>query len=151
MSLKKQINEQLKEAMRAKDNDALTALRQLKTEIMKVETSGSATEASDEEILTIVKSLVKQHKESIEAFEQAGRTESAESEKKELELLQAFLPREATLEELEPIVDLTISATGASSIKEMGKVMKGVNEALKGSGISADGKLLSEIVKQKLG
>jgi uncharacterized protein YqeY len=109
---------------------------------------GADYKLSDEETVKTLQSLVKQRKDSIAQYENAGRTELAEKEKSELLVLEVYLPQAASAEEIEKAVAEAISETGASSIKEMGAVMKAAQAKLADK--SADGKLVSETVKAKL-
>jgi len=144
MALLEKVEAELKQAMKAKEEVRLMALRQIKTELMKLKTSGK--EFGEEDEKATLRRLVKQHRESIEAFENGGRTDSAEEEKQRLAVVESFLPAQVSGEALEVLVDDAIAASGASSPKDMGAVMKHI----KASGIEADGRMLSETVKKKL-
>jgi hypothetical protein len=111
----------------------------------KIEKGGELT---DEEITKALQSLVKQRKDSIEQYNNAGRAELAAKEQAEVVVIEEYLPQSATREEIEAAVAAAISETGASSMKEMGAVMKAALAGLQGK--SADGKLVSETVKSKL-
>lgn len=145
MSLQTDVEQQLKEAMKAKEAVRVKALRQIKSELLKLQTSGREYSEQDEKAM--LKRLVKQHNESIEAFQGAGRAEQAEEERQELEIIQTFLPPQLSGAELEAAVKQAVSETGASSPKDMGKVMK----HLKSAGVEADGREMSEMVKNVLG
>lgn len=148
MSLKERIVSDLTAAMKAKDVLRLSVLRMVKASVMnrEIEKGGELT---DEEMTKALQSLVKQRRDSIEQYEKAGREELAEKERAEIEVIEAYLPRAATREEIEQAVTEAISETGASSMREMGVVMKAAQARL--SGQSADGRLVSEVVKAKLG
>ncbi len=149
MSLKDKIISDLTTAMKAKDANKLSTLRMAKSAVMNEENKrGIGTVLTDEEVTKILQTLVKQRKDSIEQFTANGRTELAEKEKTELAVLEDYLPQAASKEEIEKAVDEAIAETGASSIKEMGMVMKAAQAKLAGK--SADGKLVSETVKAKL-
>ena len=136
-------------AMKAKDADRLSVLRMAKSALMNEANKRGATyELSDDESAKVLNTLANQRKDSIEQYEKAGRTELADKEKSELAVLQAYLPQAATKEEIEQAVAGAIAETGASSIKEMGAVMKAAQAKLAGK--SADGKLMSETVRAKL-
>lgn len=136
-------------AMKAKDADRLSVLRMAKSALMNEANKRGATyELSDDESAKVLNTLANQRKDSIEQYEKAGRTELADKEKSELAILQAYLPQAATKEEIEQAVTGAIAETGASSIKEMGAVMKAAQAKLAGK--SADGKLMSETVRAKL-
>jgi uncharacterized protein YqeY len=107
------------------------------------------SELDDEDVQKLLRSLVKQRRDSIEQYEKANRQELADKEKSEIVVIEAYLPQSASPEEIESIVSSVIAETGASSIKDMGKVMKAAQAALAGK--NADGKIVSDIVKAKLG
>ncbi|HEV8157510.1 MAG TPA: GatB/YqeY domain-containing protein [Pyrinomonadaceae bacterium] len=147
MSLKDKIIGDLTTAMKAKDANRLSVLRMVKANIMNRQIEKGA-DLTDEEITKALQSLVKQRKDSIDQYEKAGRTELAEKEQTELIVLEEYLPQAASKEEIEQAVTDAISETGASSIKEMGAVMKAAQAKLAGK--AADGRLVSETVKAKL-
>jgi uncharacterized protein YqeY len=149
MTLKNKITDDITAAMKAKDADRLSVLRMVKAALMNEANKKSADyELSDDESARVLQKLVNQRKDSIEQFEKAGRDEMAAKEKAELDVLQEYLPQAAAPEEIENAVAEAIRETGASSMKEMGAVMKAAQAKLAGK--SADGKLLSETVKSKL-
>lgn len=147
MSLKDKIISDLTDAMKAKDAGRLSTLRMVKANLMnrQIEKGGELT---DEEVSKALQSLVKQRRDSIEQYEKAGRTELAEKEADEISHIEAYLPQAATAEEIAAAVDAAVASTGASSMKEMGVVMKAAMSNLAGK--TADGKLVSEAVKRKL-
>lgn len=147
MSLNDKIINDLTAAMKAKDANKLSVLRMVKANLMnrKIE---KGSELTDEEITKALQSLVKQRRDSIEQYTNAGRTELADKEQTELVIIEEYLPQAASKEEIEQAVSDAISETGASSIKEMGAVMKAAQANLAGK--SADGKMVSETVKAKL-
>jgi len=147
MSLKDKIVSDLTDAMKAKDANRLSVLRMVKANLMNRQIEKGA-DLTDEEITKALQSLVKQRRDSIEQYENAGRAELAEKEKSELVVIEDYLPQAASKEEIEKAVAEAISETGANSIKEMGAVMKAAQTKLAGK--SADGKLVSETVKAKL-
>ncbi len=147
MSLKDKIARDLTAAMKAKDANRLSVLRMVKANLMNRQIEKGA-DLTDEEITKALQSLVKQRRDSIEQYENAGRAELAEKEKSELLVLEDYLPQAASREEIEKAISEAISETGASSIKEMGSVMKAAQAKLAGK--SADGKTVSETVKAKL-
>jgi uncharacterized protein YqeY len=147
MSLTDTLAADLVRAMKAKDATTLTALRMLKTALTNKSIEKSrALDAAEE--LQVVNALVKQRRDSIEQFEAAGRHELAAKEKAEIAVLDAYLPPSATDEELTAAVDAAVTATGAASAKDMGKVMKAVMSALAGK--TVDGKRVNELVRAKL-
>ena len=147
MSLKDKIIGDLTAAMKAKDANRLSVLRMVKANIMNRQIEKGA-DLTDEEITKALQTLVKQRRDSIEQYEKAGRTELAEKEKSEISVIEDYLPQAASKEEIEQAVAEAVKETGASSIKEMGAVMKAALAKLEGK--SADGKLVSETVKAKL-
>lgn len=137
-------------AMKAKESDRLGTLRMVKAAIMNEENKrGVGTVLTDEEITKLLNTLTKQRKDAIEQFTANGRAELAEKEKVELAILEEYLPQSASADEIVNAVTEAISETGASSIKEMGLVMKATLAKLAGK--TVDGKLVSETVKAKLG
>jgi len=147
MSLKDKITGDLTTAMKAKDANRLSVLRMIKANLMNRQIE-KGTDLTDEEITKALQTLVKQRRDSAEQYEKAGRSELAKKEKAEITVIEDYLPQAATKEEIEKAVTDAINETGASSIKEMGAVMKAVLAKLEGK--TADGKLVSEIVKTKL-
>jgi uncharacterized protein YqeY len=140
------LQEEMKAAMKSGDKDKLSTVRMLISEIKKVQID-SKKELSDEEIISILQKYIKQRKEAYTQYEQAGRKDLAEKELKEIEIVQQFLPSPLSEEELIKIVEEIIQEVGASSIKDMGKVVKAVMDKVKGR---AEGSLISKIVKEKL-
>jgi len=147
MSLKDRIISDLTDAMKAKDAARLSTLRMVKANLMnrQIEKGGELT---DDEVTKALQSLVKQRRDSIEQYEKAGRTELAEKEAAEISHIEDYLPQAATPEEINAAVAAAITETGASSMKEMGAVMKAA--IVKLAGKSADGKMVSDAVKAKL-
>jgi hypothetical protein len=140
------LQEEMKAAMKSGNKDKLSTIRMLISEIKKVQID-SKKELSDEEIISILQKYIKQRKEAYTQYEQAGRKDLAEKELKEIEIVQQFLPPPLSEEELIKLVEETIQEVGASSIKDMGKVIKAVMDKVKGR---AEGSLISKIVKEKL-
>jgi uncharacterized protein YqeY len=147
MSLKERIVSDLTSAMKAKDAPRLSALRMVKASVMNREIEKGG-ELNDEEMTKTLQSLVKQRRDSIEQYEKAERQELADKERAEIEVIEAYLPQAATREEIEQAVNDAISETNASSMRDMGAVMKAAQSRL--SGRNADGRTVSEIVKAKL-
>ena len=135
-------------AMRAKDAPRLSTLRMVKAAMMnrQIEKGGELT---DEELAKMLQSLVKQRRDSVEQYERGGRAEMASKERAEISVIEEYLPQGATREEIEQAVSAAIAETGASSMKEMGAVMKAAQARL--AGRAADGRIVSEIVKARLG
>jgi uncharacterized protein YqeY len=148
MSLKDTIVADLTAAMKAKEADKLSTLRMVKANLMnrQIDKGGELT---DEEVMKALQSLVKQRRDSIEQYENAGRNDLAAKEQAELVVIEAYLPQAATQGEIDAAVATAIAETGASSMKDMGAVMKATQAKLAGK--SADGRLVSEAVKAKLG
>lgn len=149
MSIKDKITGDITAAMKAKDANRLSVLRMAKAALMNEANKRSADyELSDDESLKVLNTLVKQRKDSIDQFEKGGRDEMAAKERDELKVLEEYLPQAASIEEIEKAVSDAISETGASSIKEMGAVMKAAQAKLAGK--SVDGRVISETVKARL-
>jgi uncharacterized protein YqeY len=147
MSLKHQIISDLTASMKAQDAPRTSTLRMVKAAVMNREIEKGG-ELDDEEMSKLLRSLVKQRRDSVEQYEKGGRQELADKEKTEIEVIEAYLPQAASRDEIEGAVTAAVSETGASSMKDMGKVMKAVQAALAGK--NADGRTVSEIVKAKL-
>ncbi len=147
MSLNDKIIGDLTTAMKSKDADRLSVLRMVKANLMNRQIE-KGERLTDEEITKALQSLVKQRRDSVEQYEKAGRSELAEKEKSEIAVLEDYLPQAASKEEIEKAVAEAISETGASSMKEMGAVMKATQAKLAGK--NADGRLVSETVKANL-
>lgn len=148
--LSQQITEDMKTAMREKNAVALGAIRMLKSAIKNaaIEKGGADAELTDPEVVAVVRREVKKRQDSIEQYQSAGRVELAEQEEAEIGVLQAYLPEPLSESELTAIIDAAIAEVGATSRKEMGAVMKLVQDRTAGR---ADGKTLSQAVMAKLG
>lgn len=147
MNLETQIMAQLKEAMKAKNTVALEALRAVKSELLLAKTSGANGELSVDQEIALLQKLVKQRKEAAEQFEANGRVELAEKELAQAEVIQQFLPVQLTDEELTAVIQEIVAKVGATSPKDMGKVMGAASSQLAGK---AEGKLISAKVKDIL-
>lgn len=147
MSLKQQIISDLTASMKAQDAPRTSTLRMVKAAVMNREIEKGG-EMDDDEMMKLLRSLVKQRRDSVEQYEKGGRPALADKEKAEIEVIEAYLPQAASREEIEVAVVTAISETGASTMKDMGGVMKAVQAALAGK--NADGRTVSEIVKAKL-
>jgi len=147
MPLIEQLTTTIAEAMKARDQARLSALRMLKAALMnrEVERARPLTEAED---LQVVATMVKQRKDSIDQFAKAGRQDLVDKETAELAVIEAYLPPAVGADDLERIVAEVVSETGATSPKDIGKVMKGVMARL--AGAQVDGKAVSELVKRRL-
>ena len=148
--LNDQVNTGITAAMKAKDQVRLSALRMLKAAIMNKGVE-KGRDLDDAEVLQVVGSLVKQRRDSIEQFKAAGRTDLVDKEAAEMAVLDAFLPPAASAAEIDAAVAAAITETGATSAKDMGKVMKAALSALQASGAAADGKKVNEAVRRALG
>ena len=148
MSLEQQIQEAIKEAMKAKDAVALSANRAIKGEILLFKTAeGGAKEVTDGDILKMIQKLVKQRKEAAEQFVAGGRKDLADNELAEAAALENYLPKQLSPDEVKAKIQEIIAQVGASSIRDMGKVMGVANKALAGL---SDGRTISGIVKELL-
>lgn len=147
MSLKDTIVADLTAAMKAKDADKVSVLRMVKAALMnrQIDKGGELT---DDEITKALQTLVKQRRDSAEQYENAGRSELASKENAEIAFIEAYLPQSASDDEIAAAVEAAVAETGASSMKDMGTVMKAAMANLAGK--SADGKKVSEAVKNKL-
>jgi uncharacterized protein len=147
MTLGEQIVSDLTAAMKAQDAGRTSTLRMVKAAMMnrKIE---KGSELTDDDVQKLLRSLVKQRRDSIEQYEKAGRQELVDKEQAEIAVIETYLPQAASQAEVEAAVAAAIAETGATSMKDMGKVMKAAQAAL--SEKNADGKMVSEVVKTKL-
>ena len=148
MSFQNELNTKLKGAMREKNTVALESIRAIKSAILLLQTQSGAKETPDEsEITKLLQKLVKQRKESASIFREQGRNDLAELEEAQIEVISQFLPEQLSSSTVEKIIDEVIERVGATTMKDMGKVMGIANKQLAGQ---ADGKLIAEIVKKRL-
>ena len=148
MTLEQQIQEDIKAAMKAKEPVALAAARAIKGEILLFKTAeGGSREVTDGDVLKMIQKLVKQRRESAEQFVTAGRQELADNELAEVAVMEKYLPKQLSVEEVKARVREIIAQVGATSIKDMGKVMGAANKALAGQ---SDGRTISTVVKELL-
>lgn len=147
MELREKISADVKAAMIAKDSVKLNTLRFLQAAIKNKEIDSRPEPITADDVMAVVKKLVKQRKESIEQFQAAGRADLVDQETAELKVMEVYLPSQMSKEQIEQIVTEVIAATGAKTIKDMGTVMKEVQARTAGS---ADGKTISEVIKSKL-
>ncbi len=147
MTLGEQIVSDLTAAMKAQDAQRTSTLRMVKAAMMnrKIE---KGSELDDDDVQKLLRSLVKQRRDSIEQYEKAGRQELVDKEAAEIAVIETYLPQAVSAEEIERVVAAAIAESGATSMKDMGKVMKATQAALAGK--NADGKTISEIVKARL-
>jgi hypothetical protein len=148
MLLRDQVNLDIASAMKAKEAARLSALRMLKAAIMNKGIE-KGHDLDDAEVLQVVSSLVKQRRDSIEQFSKAGRNDLVDKETAEIVTLEAYLPPAATAQEIDAAIAAAVAETGASSQKDIGKVMKAVMPRLAGK--NADGRAVNEAVRRKLG
>ena len=148
MTLEQQIQEDIKAAMKAKDTVALAATRAVKGEILLFKTAeGGAKEVTDADVLKMIQKLIKQRKESAEQYSAAGRPELADNELAEAAAMEKYLPKQLSAEEVEAKVREIVAQVGATSIRDMGRVMGVATKALAGQ---ADGRAISAAVKSVL-
>jgi hypothetical protein len=147
MNLEAQIQKDLITAMKAKDEKALRAVRAIKSAILLFKTSGSGNELDEDAEIKMLQKMVKQRKESLAIFEQQGRAELAQTEREEIEVIEQYLPKQLSVEEIEATIQTIITDMGATSMKDMGKVMGAANKAFAGK---AEGAVISGIVKRLL-
>ena len=148
MSLQDKVMGKLKEAMKAKDTVALESLRAIKSAILIAQTeSGAKQELTEDEELKLVQKLVKQRKDSATLYQEQGRADLADPELAQVAVIEQFLPEQMSEEDLQKVVAGIVEKTGATSMKDMGKVMGMVSKELAGK---ADGKAISNVVKSLL-
>ena len=144
--LKKRITDDMKSAMKAKDKQALKAVRMI-LEAIKQKEIDERIELDDAQVMTVIQKMVKQRKDSISQFSDAGRTDLVEIEEAELEIINNYMPEQLSDEEVASVVDKAINDSGANSMKDMGKLMRMLKSQLQGK---ADMSLVSQLIKSKL-
>lgn len=147
MSLETTMNTAIVVAMKAKDKVALDSLRAVKAQVLLLKTESKGAEITEEQEIAILQRMVKQRKDSLEQFAAQGRTDLAEVETAQIKVIEEYLPKQLTDEELEADIKKIIEQTNASSIKEMGKVIGMASKQMAGK---AEGKRISEMVKKLL-
>ncbi len=147
MSLEQNIMAKMKDAMKAKDEAALRGLRAIKAAILLAKTSGGSGEITADDEIKLLQKLVKQRKDSLEIFQQQNRTDLAQKEEEEINIIEQFLPKQLGADELKAIIAGIITEVGATSAADMGKVMGAASKQLAGQ---ADGKTISAVVKELL-
>ncbi|KYD12336.1 GatB/YqeY domain-containing protein [Saccharococcus caldoxylosilyticus] len=147
MSLVDRLNDDMKQAMKSREKEKLSVLRMLKAALQNEAIKLGKSELSEDEELTVLSRELKQRKDSLQEFENAGRADLVEKTKVELEIVQSYMPKPLTEEELLEIVKQTIAEVGASSKADMGKVMGAIMPKVKGK---ADGSLVNKLVQQQL-
>lgn len=147
MGLLDRLNDDMKQAMKNKEKDKLSVLRMLKAALQNEAIKLGKSQLSEDEELTVLSRELKQRKDSLQEFENAGRMDLVEKAKAEIEIVQLYMPKQLTEEELLEIVKQTIAEVGASSKADMGKVMGAIIPKVKGK---ADGSLVNKLVQQQL-
>lgn len=147
MTLEERIMNDLKEAMKNKDEASKRGIRAIKAAILLAKTDGSGEEINDEKEIKILQKLVKQRRDSLEIYEKQGREDLAVVEREEIDVIERYLPKQLDEAELEVVLKKIIADTGAEGMKDMGKVMGAATKELAGK---ADGKLISQVVRKLL-
>ena len=147
MTLEEKIDADMKEAMRSKAEVKLSTIRMLRAAMKNLAIEKKAEKLEDKDVMGIISKHIKQHKDSIDGFTKGNRQDLVDKEKAELVILEAYMPKMMSADELKAIVKSSIAAVGAKGRADMGKVMKAAMEEAKGA---ADGKMLSQIVSEEL-
>lgn len=148
MRLEERITADLKTAMKAKDQQSLRGIRAIKSALLLAKTDGSGRELNEADEIALVQKLVKQRQDSLKIYEEQNREDLAVTEREEIEVLNRYLPEPLAPAELEALIGEIIQQTGASSMRDMGKVMGAANQRVAGR---ADGKTIAATVKKLLG
>lgn len=148
MSLEAKIAQDLKTAMKAKDKATMRSIRAIKSAILLLKTDGSGKEITEEVEIKLLQKLVKQRKESLDIFQKQNREDLAQKEQEEIAVIEKYLPEQMDEGALTEVLKKIIADTGASSMRDMGKVMGMASKQLAGK---ADGKMISQVVKKLLG
>ena len=146
MSLEERLIDEMKQAMKSDDKLRLSTIRMIRSAVKNKEIE-LRKKLEDDDIFKVIQGMVRKGEESLEQFEAGGRMDLVEKEKKEMEILKSFLPQPISQEEILKIIDQSIEEAQASSLKDLGKVMKSVMPKLAGK---ADGKLINQLVKERL-
>jgi uncharacterized protein YqeY len=146
MSLEERLVEEMKQAMKSNDKLRLSTIRMIRSALKNKEIE-LRKKLEDEDVVKVIQVMVRKGEESVEQFQTGGRGDLVEKEKKEIEILKSFLPQPLSQEEILKIIDQSIQETQASSLKDIGKVMKSVMPKIGGK---ADGKLINQLVKERL-
>ena len=146
MSLEERLIEEMKGAMKSSDKLRLSTIRMIRSALKNKEIEIRKT-LEDEDVVKVIQAMVRKGEESVEQFQIGGRTDLVEKEKKEIEILKSFLPQPLSQDQILKIIDQSIQETQASSLKDIGKVMKSVMPKIGGK---ADGKLINQLVKERL-
>jgi len=148
MTLEERITTDIKTAMKAKDKNSLRGIRAIKSAILLQKTDGSGKALDADGEIAMLQKLVKSRQDSLDIYEKQGREDLAATEREEIEVISRYLPEPLSEADLAALIDQVIADTGASSMRDMGKVMGMANKAAAGR---ADGKTIAALVKQKLG
>lgn len=146
MAIKDQLMQDLKEAMKNKEDVRKSVITLIRAAVKQREVD-ERVELSEEQVQDIIAKQLKQRRDSLEEFKKAGREDLIEQTQKEIDIITTYLPAQLSIEEIETLVDEAIAETGATSVKEMGKIMSVLNPKTKGR---ADGKVVNEVVRKKL-
>jgi hypothetical protein len=146
MNLEERLVEEMKQAMKSNEKLKLSAIRMIRSALKNKEIE-LRKKLEDEEIIKVIQAMVRKGEESVEQFQTGGRMDLVEKEKSEIEIMKSFLPQPLSQEEILKIIDQSIQETQASSLKDLGKVMKSVMPKMGGK---ADGKLINQLVKERL-
>jgi len=146
MSLEERLVEEMKQAMKSSEKLKLSAIRMIRSALKNKEIE-LRKKLEDEEIVKVIQAMVRKGEESVEQFQTGGRMDLVEKERSEIEIMKSFLPQPISQEEILKIIDQSIQETQASSLKDLGKVMKSVMPKIGGK---ADGKLINQLVKERL-
>jgi len=147
MSLEEKLLSDYKEAMKSRDTLKSSVLSFLRSDMMNVAVAKKKAKLDDSEAISVIKKQIKQHQDSVDQFTKGNRPDMAEKEAKELEILKTYLPPELSIDEIKRIIEEVILELGAQDMKDMGRVMKEVTAKAAGQ---ADGKLVSDLVKERL-
>jgi hypothetical protein len=146
MSLEERLVEEMKQALKSNDKLRLSTIRMIRSALKNKEIE-LRKKLEDEDVVKVIQAMVRKGEESVEQFQTGGRMDLVEKEKREIEILKSFLPQPLSQEEILKIIDQSIQETQASSLKDIGKVMKSVMPKMGGK---ADGKLINQLVKERL-
>lgn len=147
MSLEVKINNDIKEAMKAKEEARLRAIRAVKAQLLLIKTSGTDVEISEEMEIQLLQKMVKQRRDSLSIFEAQNREDLAKTERDEIGFIESYLPKQLSEAEIETAISVIIAETGATGMKDMGKIMSAANKQLAGK---AAGSAISVVVKKLL-
>ena len=147
MTLSEKINNDLKEAMKCKDSFRLSVIRMVKG-AMQLAKPNPREELTDDDVITVISKQIKMRNDSIKEFEAAGRSDLVEQNKKEIEILNTYMPKQLSTEELTEIIDKVFNEVKPTSQKDMGLIMKNISPLVKGK---ADMSLVNKLVKERLG